>query len=130
MKLLSRAEAQATKKQENEALIASNIRLREYWKDIMGKLNTLKDDYEPEKVAELRKFEIFVQEIQGKKSKLLEKLAMIQREIEKSKEIYYGYIAKKDELAEMEYRIREENKKLDLREIFITDLEKKWQSKQ
>ena len=130
MKLMSTKEAKSTKKRENDALIDSNIRLRAYHKTITDKLNTLKDNYDGDKLEELRKFETFCGDLTIKREKVLKELADWQKLVEDTKEIYYGFIARKDELQEKEYQIEEENKKLNLREIFIKDLEAKWQQKQ
>lgn len=130
MKLLSRTEASSKKKLENESLIESNIRLRKYHTEIVQKLNTVKEDYEPEKLEKLREFETFCRDLDVKRETLLKELAQWQKLLADTKEIYYGYIVKADELAEKEYRISEETKKLNLREAFISDLEQKWQAKQ
>ena len=130
MKLLSTSEARSAKKRENDTLVDSNVRLRSYLKVVTDKLNTLKDDYEPDKLAKLKEFERFCKDLEGKRSLLLKELADWQKLLADTKEIYYGYVAKKDQLTEREYLINEENKKLNLREAFITDLEAKWKNKQ
>lgn len=130
MKLLAKQEARAGIQKENEALLESNIRLREYWQGITHKLNTIKDDYTPERLKILKDFETFCKDIQTKKSEALKELAGIQKLIEDKKEQYYAMVARQDELMEMEHRIKEENEKLRLRETFVTDLEAKWRAKQ
>lgn len=130
MKLLTPSLARSKKKLENEGLVESNIRLRKYHKDITQKLNNIKEDYEPEKLNKLREFETFCRDLDVKRETLLKELAQWQKLLADTKEIYYGYIVKADELAEKEYLIEEENKKLNLREAFISDLEQKWQAKQ
>lgn len=130
MKLLHKTEARSRAKLENEELIASNIRLRQYWQGITERLNNVKDNYEQDKLEKRAEFERFCQDIEVKRTKLLTELAAIQKLVNDTKEIYYGYIEKKDRLAEMEYRIQEENKKLDLREAFVVDLEEKIRNKQ
>ena len=130
MKLLSISEARSKKKRENDTLVDSNIRLRKYHSEITPKLNTVKEDYEPDKLQKLAEFERFCSDLGLKREQLLKELAQWQKLVEETKETYYGLIVKQDELVEREYKINEENKKLNLREVFITDLEKKWQAKQ
>ena len=130
MKLLSKTEARSKKKLENDTLVDSNIRLRKSWEFINKKLNTIKDDYEPEKLLKLAEFERFCKEIDAKKQIVLREFASLQKLVEDTKETYYGFIEKQDGLAEIKYNIDEENKKLDLREAFILDLEAKWRNKQ
>lgn len=130
MKLLSITEARSKKKLENDSLVESNIRLREYWKGITQKLNTVKEDYSQDKLQKLKEFELFCKDLQVKKSKVLEELAGWQKLIEEKKEMYYALVAKHDELDEMQYKIDEGNKKLELREAFVLDLEQKWRNKQ
>ena len=129
MKLLPKTEARSRAKLENEELIASNIRLRQYLQGITQKLNNVKDSYEPEKVQKLQEFERFCKELEVQRTKLLTELAGIQKLVNDTKDIYYGYIQKKDQLAETEYKIQEENKKLDLREAYVVDLEARFREK-
>lgn len=129
MKLLNRTEAQSSIKKQNEELIESNIRLRTFWKDITGKLQRVKDDYEPEKMAKLKEFEQFCKDLLVKKSKLLGEMTTLQKEIDIKKEIYYGMIAKQDALDEKVYEMKEMEKKLQLRETFVLDLEERWRTK-
>lgn len=130
MKLLSKTSATATLKKQNEDLIETNIRLRKYEKDVIERLNAIKENYEPDKVAKLKEFEAFCQDILQKKSKLLEELKGIEQAIEKKKELYYALIAKDDALAEKLHHVKEEEKKLDLRVAFVDELERKFQEKQ
>lgn len=130
MKLLSTKDARSKKKLENDALVDSNIRLRKYHTDITTKLNNVKDSYDGDKLEKLREFEQWSKGLAVKRAKLLEELANWQKLVEDTKEIYYGFIARKDELQEKEYQIEEENKKLSLRETFVLDLEEKWRNKQ
>ena len=125
MKLLDRKEAQSKVKKDNDELILSNIRLRKLWQEITNKLNTIKENYNPDKLKILREFETFCKDILEKKSKLLEELMGIQKEIEKKKDIYFGVIAKQDLLDEKIYQMKEQEKKLDMREAFVGELEKK-----
>lgn len=129
MKLLDRKESQSKIKKENDELIMSNIRLRKLFKDITDKLNTIKESYEPAKLKKLQEFEVFCEEILKKKSKLLEELQGIENEIVKKKDIYYGLIAKQDLLDARIIEIKESEKKLEIREIFMQELETKWREK-
>lgn len=129
MKLLSRSDAQSKVKRDNDELIDTNLRLRRYESTIIKKLNAIKDDYEPEKIARLKEFESFCAELSQKKSKLLEELSGLQKLIDQKKDIYYGLIAKQDALDEKIYEMKEVEKKLDLREALVLDLEKKWREK-
>jgi hypothetical protein len=130
MRLMPKTEARSKAKLENEELIASNIRLRQYWQSINTKLNNVRESYEPEKLQKLNEFERFCKDLEAQRTKLLTELTRIQKIVENTKEIYYGYVRKKDELMETEYRINEENKKLDLREAFVVDLETKIRNSQ
>lgn len=130
MKTLSKVSAQAKIKQDNDALIATNIRLRKYESDIIARLNSIKETYEPEKLERLKEFERFCKDIQAKESKLLLELAQIDKAISDKKDVYYGLIEKSDLLQEQEHQITESNKKLELRQTFVEDLEQKWRNKQ
>ena len=125
MKLLPKQEAKSRIKKENEELIDTNIRLRKQYKSILKKLDTIKDDYTPERVKILEDFEKFCIDIQQKESKLLQNLEYIKQEIEKKKDIYFGMIERQDQLDERIYQADEKEKKLDLRENFLKELEKK-----
>lgn len=129
MRLLSRPIVEQKLRKENDELIDRNLRLRGFERAVTERLNTIKDSYEPEKVAKLQEYELFVQDILAKKGKLLRELMAIEEMIDQKKELYYGIIAKSDELAERKYQIEEETKKLNLREAFVTDLEQKWREK-
>ena len=130
MQLLGKKQARSTAKLENETLIESNIRLSQYHQDITRKLNDVKDNYDPEKLKILKDFEDYCKDIQAKKTKVLGELNTVEQLVEEKKEVYYGLIEKQDILMEKEHQINEENKKLDLRQTFVTDLEAKWQAKQ
>ena len=130
MRLLTKTKARRGIKRENEVLIESNLRLDDYHKLITHKLNTIKDDYEPEKLKMLEEFEAFCVEQQVKREKVLGELSAIQKMIEDKKEVYYGLIEKQDALEEKQHQLDEENKKLNLREAFVLDLEQKWRNKQ
>lgn len=130
MKLLAKTEAQSKVKRDNDQLIAENLRLRQFWKDITQKLNTVKESYEPDKLAKLKEFEQFAMDLMVRKAKLLEELQGIENEIIRKKDIYFGLIAKQDALDEKIYQMTEAQKKLDLRERFVVDLEQKWRAKQ
>lgn len=129
MKLLAKTDAQRRIKEDNENLIDTNIRLRKYWRQVVGKLNTVRDTYEPEKMRRLDEFEAFCKDLNAKKSKLLEEYADLEHQLEIRKDLYYGLITKSDALEERSHEIREMNSKLDLREAFVTDLERKWREK-
>jgi len=130
MKLLSIKDAKSKAKLENDALIDSSIRLKKYHQDLTTKLNNLKDNYDGDKLEKLREFEQFCKDIEVKRTKVLEELANWQKLVAETKEIYYGFISRADELQEKEYQIEEEHKKLNLRETFVLDLEAKWRDKQ
>lgn len=129
MKLLSKSVAQSKVKQENDSLIDTNIRLRGLWGDITKRINTAKTDYEPDKLAKLKEFEVFSKDLQAKKDKLLGELEAITQEIDKKKDIYYGVITKQDALDEKVRVVAEETRKLELRKTFVEDLEDKWRQK-
>ncbi len=130
MKLLAKKDAQEGIKKNNEDLIGSNVRLREMEKQVIKRLNEAKSNYDPEKVKALKEFEQFVADINEKKSKLLEELNAYSKLIEERKDTYYGLIEKADELDEKLHQVKEANKKLDLREAFVVDLERKIRERQ
>lgn len=130
MKLLSQKESGSKIKKENDELIETNIRLRKYYAEILHKLNSLKDNYDPEKMAKLKEFEAFCKDLNEKKDKLLQEFNALEAEIQKKKDIYYGLITRFDELDERTYQLKEKENKLDLREAFVTDLEVKFKNKQ
>lgn len=125
MKLLAQKTATSQLKKDNDQLIETNIRLRKSYAEIIQRLNTLKEDYDPEKLKILKDFEDFSKGILEKKSGLLRELQAIENEIAKKKDIYYGVIEKQDLLDEKVYQVAEAQKKLDLREAFVSDLEAK-----
>lgn len=130
MKLLSRPHVENRIRKENDDLISQNIRLREYERVVVERLNNAKESYEPDKVARLRDFELFVKDIVVRKAKLLEELSSIEKAVEEKKELFYGLVTKSDVLEEKRYQIEEENRKLELRQAFVVDLEQKWRNKQ
>jgi len=130
MKLLAHKEATISLKKSNEELLKSNFRLRDIEKNILNRLNTAKENYDPEKVKALKDYEQFIADITEKKSKLLKELKAYEKLIEERKDIYYGLIERQDELDEREYQIKESHNKLDLREAMIVDLEAKLRNKQ
>ena len=125
MKMLSKADARSALSKRNEDLLDKSTRLQRVYRDITSKLNSAKSNYNPEKIEAMKDFKQFIEDIQVKKSKLLEELNDIEAAIEQKKEIYYGYIARADELIEQKYQADERDKKLDLRERFISEIEKK-----
>lgn len=130
MKLLSKTSAQSKLKQGNDELIETNIRLRRFHGEIVQRLNTVKDSYEPDKLIKLKEFEQWSKDLMQKKTKLLTELSAIEASIEAKKELYYSLITKQDALDEKLYQINEAQKKLDLREAFVVDLEQRWRAKQ
>src|SRR3990167_6507667 len=130
MRLLSKKSAQAEVKKQNDELIEKNIRLRQYEKIFLERMNTLKENYDPEKLKTLRDFETFCTDITEKKSKLLAELKALEKAIVDKKEIYYGLVVKQDELDEKIHQIRNEESKLNLRLAYVTEIEKKINERQ
>lgn len=130
MKLLTRTDAKEQTRKENERLAEENIRLRVIEKKVRERLNTIREDYSPEKVKRLKEFEDFCADILKKKSVLLKELAEIAKAVEQKKELYYGLAAKGDELLEKEHKLNEREKKLDLRLLFVEELESKWKEEE
>lgn|SRR3990167_4339491 len=129
MKLLAKKDVDNKLRRENEELIDTNIRLRKSYTDIVKRLGTIKENYEPDKIKKLKEFEDFCKELQIKKSKLLEEYREIDTAIERKKDLYYGLIAKQDLLDEKVYQIKKEEEKLGVRQLFVEELERKWQEK-
>lgn len=129
MKLLAKKDVDNKLRRENEELIDTNIRLRKSYTDIVKRLGTIKENYEPDKIKKLKEFEDFCKELQIKKSKLLEEYREIDTAIERKKDLYYSLIAKQDLLDEKVYQIKKEEEKLGVRQLFVEELERKWQEK-
>lgn len=129
MKLLSKQEARSKVKKENDELIDQNIRLRQLEKGVISRLNMAKLDYSPEKVAALKEFDDFVKDLRLKKGRLLKEYSNLEAAVEQKKEVYYGLIEKQDQLDEKIYQMGEKERKLDLRENFVLDLEQKFREK-
>ena len=125
MKLLSKIEAETSVKRDNDFLIEKNIRLRRYWGEFLKRLNSVKQDYGPEKLKKLEEFEGFCREINAKRSKLLKELSDLEKIISDRKEFIYGLIEKQDTLDEKVQTIKEREKKIELRELFVGELENK-----
>ena len=130
MKLLSQIEAQSVKKKENDSLIESNFRLRQTEISIKRRIERAKNNYDPEKMKALADFEKFNEELNQKKSLMLKEMKDIQSLIDEKKDIYYGLVEKQDALEERMHEVSEKEKKLELRQSFVEDLERKWKQKQ
>lgn len=130
MKLLSKTSVQQKIQKRNDDLIETNLRLRKIERDITTRLNNVKEDYEPDKMQRLKEFETFCKNLIEKKGKLLQELTFIEAEIERKKDIYYGLIVKQDALEEREHLINQREININLREVFVEDLEHKWKEKQ
>lgn len=130
MKLLKKAVVENKLKTENEELLDRNIRLRQFERAITERLNTVKDSYEPDKVARLKEFEAFCKDLNEKKAKLLQELQGISQLIEEKKEVFYGLISKQDQLEERLHIADQKEEKLKLRELFVSELETKWRNRQ
>lgn len=125
MKLLSPTDARSKIQKNNDELIESNIRLRKGLKQVISDLNNAKNDYSSDRVKLLKDFDRFIEEIQVKKNRLLKELKDLTEEIDRKKEVYYGLITKQDMLEEKLYQLNEREIKINLRENFVKDLEKK-----
>lgn len=125
MKLLSKSDIQSSVKKDNEELLETNLRLRKGLIGVIKNINTARTDYSSDKVRALKDFDKFVEELNQKKSNLLKELRDLTEVVEKKKDIYYGLIEKQDILEEKLYQMSERESKLDLRESFIKELEKK-----
>ena len=130
MKLLSKIEAETSVKRDNDFLIEKNIRLRRYWGEFLKRLNSVKQDYGPEKLKKLEEFEGFCREINAKRSKLLKELSDLEKLIEDKKEIIYGLVERQDLLEEQVHKIKERENKVELRELFVGELEAKIKEKE
>lgn len=129
MKLLSKVESDQRLKKEHDELIGKNTQLLNYFTKGIKRLNDLKDNYDPEKAKKTREFENFCRDIDLKKSKKLEELAAVEKHIEERKEVYYGLVAKQDELIEREFLIKQKEDNLVLREGFTKEGEAKLKHK-
>lgn len=125
MKLLTKDQAYSKKKTENDALIESNIRLQKREKDVLTRMNNLKSNYDPEKLKAYVEYQGYVEDLNKKKSALLAEFTKVEELLNDKKESYYLLLEREDELIEKIYLANEREKKLDLREGFIKDIEKK-----
>lgn len=129
MKLLSRSEAQSQIKKRNDTLVEESVRLQGIRRKEEIRLSQAKADYSPEKAEALRDFEAFSDGIAEKKSKLLRELKTVDTAVNDKKELYYGLVEQMDVLIEREHAVNEREKKVDLRERFVQELEKKLYAK-
>lgn len=125
MQLLSQKETKSKLRKEHDELIDTSVRLNTIVREKHRELNTLKRHYDPDKLQAKADFDAFCRDIQEKKSRLLQELAQIEKEIEAKKDIYFGLVAKQDALEERIYAANEREAKLNLRENFINELERK-----
>lgn len=130
MRLLSQKEAQSQVKKQHDELVQANLSLLKVKQHLIQSNNDLHDDYDPQKAIKQREFDRFCELLQDKKSSLLAELQGVNKLIEERKSIYYGLVEKQDALHEKMYEVNEANAKLDLRQKFVEDLEKKWHTKQ
>lgn len=130
MKLLSKSESQAKVKREHDELVEKNIRLRQFWREITERLNTVKDSYESDKLVKLREFENFCKDLLVKKEKLLQELMSVEQAVKEKKELFYGLVERQDALDEKIHEMTKQEERLKLREAFVVDLETKWREKQ
>lgn len=129
MKLLSKPDAQSKIKKANEQDLETSLRLRTLIREQRQELATLREDYEPEKIAKKAEYDTFCKEIQAKKEKLLRELSAIEQEIAAKKDLYFGLVAKQDALEERLYQTQERERKVELRENFISEIERQWSTK-
>lgn len=125
MKLLSRPETDSLKKRENEKVLDESIRLQKFHRKVIADLGNAKRNYDPDKVKALEDFKQFCKGIDEQKSKKLQELKVVMDEIDKNKEIYYGLVEKSDLLVEKEAALKERENKAELREKFLSELERK-----
>jgi len=125
MKLLSENEVETSIKKNNDELVDTNIRLRKEYREILQKLNSVKDDYEPDKFKKLKEFENFCVEIDSKKSKLLKEFKDVEQLIKEKKDLFFNLVEKQDKIEERIYQVNEREKKVQLRELYVGELEKK-----
>lgn len=123
MKLLSKPEIKSRIQLNNDELLATNSRLRKIYVELLAKINNTKVNYSKDEKAQ--EFERFCADILQKKSILISEIKDLENDIERKKEIIYGLIEKQDALQEKEFEMKEREKKLDLREGFITNVEQK-----
>lgn len=125
MKLLPPQEAKKDIQKKNDELIAINVRLKEIERNILKRINTLKDNYEPDKIKKFDEFTKYCNELEQKKSVLLKTMTDIEKMIEGKRDILYGLIEKQDILQEKEIEIKERERKLEMRQAFVEELERK-----
>lgn len=125
MKLLPPQEAKKSIQKQNDELVAINVRLKKYERDIRQRINILKDTYEPDKLKKYEEFTKYCNELEQKKSDLLKNMMDIEKMIEGKRDILYGLIEKQDILQEKELQLRERENKLEMRQAFVEELERK-----
>lgn len=125
MRLFSKSEVDNFKRKENEELLDKNGRLRNFLEKGIKKLNTLQDNYEPEKLKKQKEFEDFVTKINLKKDVLLKELKTLADMIEKNKEIVDSIMDRQDALDEREYIVSKREENVKKRENFIKEVESK-----
>lgn len=129
MKIFAKQDAHLKIKLDSEQLIEQNIRVRKNYEETVRKINSAKLSYDKDKLKAMEEFDKFVKDITKKKSLLLEELAKIEQQIEQKKELYYSLITKQDLLEEKMYQMQEKERKLDIRESYVGELEKNFNNK-
>lgn len=129
MQLMPKQEAENLLKKEENQLKANNVRLLQFFSKGIKKLNSYKDNYSPDKEKAYKDFVSFCEDLNKKKSVLLKELKEISTLIEQKKDIYFAMLEKLDALDEKEQEIKQMQSKLDIREGFLIESEKKLKEK-
>lgn len=129
MQLLSPKEAKSKLRKENDELVDTGSRLSKFVRAKHVELNTLQNNYDPDKVKAKADFDAFCKDLNEKRSRLLQELAGIQKEIDAKKDVYFGLVAKQDALEERTYKADKREESLNLRENLISELERRWKTK-
>lgn len=129
MQLLSPKDATPRLRKEIDEQVDTASRLSKIIRAKRIELDSLEANYDPKTLKAKREFEDFCRDLQDRKSKLLQGLTEIEAEIEKKKDIYFGLVAKQDALEEREHAVSERERKCELRENLISELERQWKAK-
>lgn len=129
MKLFAKQDAHLKIKRDSEQLIEQNMRVRTNYESTIRKINTAKLSYDKDKLKAMEEFDKFIHDITLKKAKLLEELQKVQQAIDEKKELYYSLMEKQDLLEEKLYQLQEKERKLEIRESYVGELEKNFNNK-
>lgn len=123
-KLFSAEEISKRRNESNRELTAKNERVISSMKRVLKLQDQL--DFKPEKAKKVKEFEIWCDDLNAKKSKLLQELNKYTDAVENTKEELYRVIARKDKFEDEITDLQEEISRLKLQVEFNRNLIKQY----